>query len=339
MSLFAKRLTLQKRNFDNVARIQQKKEHPTEKLQLHPRNKHRARYNFTELVAACPGLAPFVRINDYADESIDFFNPDAVKMLNKALLCHFYQLSYWDIPQGYLCPPIPGRADYIHSVADLLGGNNGGVIPVGNKVRCLDVGVGANCVYPIIGASEYGWSFVGSDIDKVAIQSASEISANNRVLEGLVELRLQPVSSNIFSGIIRSNDRFDVTICNPPFHSSLQEAQLGNIRKNSNLNHRRISKPVLNFGGQCNELWCNGGEERFVRNMIVESKDFGASCLWFSTLISKQANLDSALKTLQKVEASDVRIIKMGQGNKVSRVVAWSFFSNQAQQQWGKTNW
>jgi len=330
---------LQKRKFDNVARIQQKKEHPTEKLQLHPRNKHRARYNFSELVAACPGLAPFVRLNDYADESIDFFNPDAVKMLNKALLCHFYQISYWDIPQGYLCPPIPGRADYIHSVADLLGSSNGGVIPVGNKVRCLDIGVGANCVYPIIGASEYRWSFVGSDIDKVALQSASEIVRNNQVLEGLVELRLQPAPNNIFRGVISSSDRFDITICNPPFHSSPQEAQLGNIRKISNLGQRLVSKPALNFGWQSNELWCNGGEERFVRNMIVESKDFGASCLWFSTLISKQANVDGALKTLKKVGASDVRIIKIGQGNKVIRVVAWSFFATDAQQQWGKTNW
>ena len=41
-------------------------------------------------------------------------------MLNRAILMHHYGVKSWDIPAGYLCPPIPGRADYIHSVADLL---------------------------------------------------------------------------------------------------------------------------------------------------------------------------------------------------------------------------
>src|SRR5688572_16269023 len=78
-----------------------KKEHPTLKPGLHPRNKHRERYNFKELVKSCPELNPFVKLNDYEDESIDFFNPVAVKMLNKALLKHYYNIDYWDIPANY----------------------------------------------------------------------------------------------------------------------------------------------------------------------------------------------------------------------------------------------
>jgi 23S rRNA (adenine1618-N6)-methyltransferase len=102
---------------------------PTEKSGLHPRNPHRFRYDFKELIKSCPKLAPFVSLNKYKSESIDFSNPEAVKILNLALLRHFYQLSYWDIPENYLCPPIPGRADYIHYIADLLASCNENKIP------------------------------------------------------------------------------------------------------------------------------------------------------------------------------------------------------------------
>ncbi|MEI8048680.1 MAG: RlmF-related methyltransferase, partial [Bacteroidota bacterium] len=149
--------------------LPEKREHPKEKSKMHPRNKHRERYDFKQLIGSCPELAEFVRPNVYDDDSIDFFDPEAVKMLNKALLKHYYDLGYWDIPKNYLCPPIPGRADYIHHIADLLGSKNKGQIPTGEKIKCLDIGVGANCVYPVIGNKEYGWSFIGCDIDAVSI--------------------------------------------------------------------------------------------------------------------------------------------------------------------------
>ena len=81
---------------------------------FHPKNKHHGKYDFKTLIAANPDLATFVAVNEFGTETIDFANPDAVKMLNKALLLHFYGLKNWDIPKGFLCPPIPGRADYIH---------------------------------------------------------------------------------------------------------------------------------------------------------------------------------------------------------------------------------
>lgn len=249
-----------------------KREHLSEKTSLHPRNRHRERYNFRQLVASCPELGQFVKLNDYNDQSIDFFNPLAVKTLNKALLKFFYGIDNWDIPANYLCPPIPGRADYIHYMADLLGSVNShvqGEIPTGSKIKCLDIGVGANCVYPIIGVKEYGWSFVGSDIDLVSIKNASDIIETNSTLKGNVELRMQKNSNNIFKGIIAKNEHFDLTICNPPFHSSLAEAHGVAVRKLQNLKGKKISNPVLNFGGQSNELWCAGGEEKFIKEMIT----------------------------------------------------------------------
>lgn len=316
-----------------------KKIHPTEKLNLHPRNKNRSRYDFRQLVTACPELKPFVRLNDYGDESIDFADPKAVKTLNKALLLANYDLAYWDIPDGYLCPPIPGRADYIHYMADLLARSNQGKIPSGGTITGLDVGVGANCIYPILGTLEYGWSFVGADIDAVALKSAANIVSKNEVLSGKIDLRQQPNSKDIFRGIIRADERFDLTICNPPFHASAAEAQAGTLRKLRNLNKQKGGKLKLNFGGQNNELWCEGGEANFVRRMIQQSRQFAGSCYWFSTLISKKENLPAVYRALKQAEAAEIETLPMGQGQKNSRIVAWTFLSEEARASWRSSRW
>jgi 23S rRNA (adenine1618-N6)-methyltransferase len=319
--------------------LQKKKIHPKEKSRLHPRNKNRERYNFKLLIETCPELAKYVRLNAYNDESIDFADADAVKTLNKSLLQCYYNIEYWDIPENYLCPPIPGRADYIHHIADLLCKSNYGKIPQGSGIKCLDIGIGANCIYPIIGNSEYGWSFIGSDIDPVAVESANKIIETNTSLKGKVECRLQSKSKDFFYGVLRKDEFVDFCICNPPFHASAKEAESATLRKLNNLNTEKVSAPSLNFGGQQNELWCEGGEERFVRDMIRESKKFSANCYWFSTLISKQSNLKSAYNILEQVNATAVETIPMGQGNKISRIVAWTFLTKEEQVKWKNTRW
>ena len=310
---------------------QKKKVHSSQKTQLHQRNKHRNRYNFKALIKSCPELERFVSVNKYGDESIDFFNPKAVKTLNKALLLHFYKIKSWDIPDNYLCPPIPGRADYIHYAADLLSSQK---IISGANIKCLDIGTGANCIYPIIGHREYGWSFVGTDIDSMSIKSAKNNINATPALKDRIEIRRQVNSNSIFKGIIKENEQFELTICNPPFHSSAKEARDIALKKQRNLKKGSTKKSTLNFGGQSNELWCKGGEEAFIKNMILESKEFSHSCLWFTTLVSKQTNLKSAYHHLKQVKATDVKTITMEQGNKVSRLIAWTFLNKREQKSW-----
>ena len=316
-----------------------KKEHPTEKTVLHPRNKHRDRYDFKQLIVTCPELGKYVKMNAYGDDSIDFANPKAVKWLNKSLLKQYYSVDYWDIPTGYLCPPIPGRADYIHHVADLLGNSNNGKIPTGFRIKCMDIGVGASCVFPIIGNKEYGWSFIGSETDPVALESANKIVNYNPILKRSIDLRLQENTKDILHGIMERNEPIDITICNPPFHSSMEGAQEGTLRKLSSLNHKKITTPTLNFGGQTTELWCEGGEERFVRDMIRQSKQFGSNCFWFTTQISKQSHLESVYEALKGAGALEVKTIPMSQGTKVSRIVAWTFLKKDQQAGWMNSKW
>ncbi|WP_338410829.1 23S rRNA (adenine(1618)-N(6))-methyltransferase RlmF [uncultured Flavobacterium sp.] len=295
-----------------------------EKKGFHSRNKHRFGYDFTELINSNSSLKQFVSVNKYGNESIDFSNPEAIKTLNTSLLKSNYNIEYWDIPDGFLCPPIPGRAEYIHHVADVLS-DVYGEIPTGKKIKILDVGVGANCIYPIIGTAEYGWHFVGSEIDKQAIKCADKTVKSNVGLQDLVELRMQPSKRNVFKNIINVGEIFDMTICNPPFHSSKQEATKGTLRKLKNLNNDNTQKPALNFGGVNNELWCEGGELAFITNMIYESVHFKSQSLWFSTLVSKKENLKQVYKLLKKVGVIDVKTIELSQGNKISRLLFWTF--------------
>ena len=277
---------------------------------MHPKNRHQ-RYDFPQLIKVLPELASFIEKSKRGEDTVDFANPEAVKALNHALLKAYYGVIYWDIPQGFLCPPIPGRVDYIHHVAELLNGK---------PARILDVGVGANCIYPLLGVAEYGWDFVGSEIHQDALSSAKKIIKENQ-LEKKVELRLQ-TGSGIFKGIISPSEKFDLTICNPPFHESAEAAQEGTQRKWKNLGKKITG---LNFGGKSNELWTKGGERSFIQQMIKESLDFKHQVEWFTCLVSKEANLSIFKQRLQEAEAKEIKVIEMSQGQKISRVLAWSF--------------
>ena len=311
------------------------------KGELHPRNRHQGRYDFPALIKASPELGDFVITNPYGKPSIDFANPAAVKVFNRALLAQYYGIRHWDIPDGYLCPPIPGRADYLHNLADLLATDNDGQIPRGAMVRALDIGVGANCIYPLIGRCEYGWQFMGADIAKEALASARAIVAANPQLAGGVELRQQTNAEHIFLGLLQANEHVDLSLCNPPFHASAAEATSGSTRKWRNLGKLDPKRklPVLNFGGQAAELWCPGGEAAFLKRMASESAQVAGQVLWFSSLVSKGSHVELLQGWLAKAEAVEVRILGMSQGQKQSRLVAWTFKNAEERSTWSKSRW
>lgn len=310
---------------------------PLPRAEMHPRNRHLAGYDFAALVAVAPGLVKHLITTPAGTQSIDFANPAAVKALNRALLALDYGIKAWDIPAGYLCPPIPGRADYLHHLADLLADGDASAIPTGPAVRVLDIGVGANCVYPLVGHAEYGWRFLGVDIDPAALANARRILAAN-ALESAIELREQPVPENIFVGLLRSGEKFDLSLCNPPFHDSPGEAQAGARRKWNQLGKPQAAKgaqgPRLNFGGQDTELWCPGGERAFLETMVAQSAGIPKRCLWFTSLVAKADNLEHIEAALAKVHPADVRIVPMAQGQKQSRLVAWTFIGRAERQRW-----
>jgi len=264
---------------------------------LHPNNLHNQSYNFDSLINSNPDLAPFVFTNEHGTRTINFSLNEAVLQLNKALLKLHYKVSDWEIPPHYLCPPIPGRADYIHYIYDLLSEDD---IP--ENIKGLDIGVGANCIYPILAAQLFQWNMVGTDIDENAIVSAKKNATTTESLKSLIEIRHQKNNANIFEGIIQKGEYYHFTMCNPPFHTSEEDASKGTLRKLRNLDnedqpYQTKKEIVLNFGGQANELWCNGGEALFIKRMIKQSVIFKNQVGWFTTLVSKK-------KTFRKSESN-----------------------------------
>ncbi|AXT39598.1 23S rRNA (adenine(1618)-N(6))-methyltransferase RlmF [Alteromonas sp. BL110] len=329
---------------------------------MHPKNLHKNGYPMDALCQSYPALKPFLVKAKSGNTSIDFTNSQAVKVLNAALLRHYYRLDYWDIPDGYLCPPVPGRADYIHGIADLLK-STGSSAQDGQRqngkdqnIHGLDIGVGANAIYPIIGVTSYGWSFVGSDVDEAAVKNANVIASKNSVLADKLQVRKQTNSAHIFKGVIEESERFTFAMCNPPFHKSARDALSGTRRKTSNLTRNkqkrsggkftdnqvqglgdRTSKlqgksasyqrqdANLNFAGQANELWCEGGELAFIQRMVQESVSVKNNVEWFTCLVSKSAHLKPIKTSINYYGASQCKVVDMGQGSKLSRFIAWTF--------------
>jgi 23S rRNA (adenine1618-N6)-methyltransferase len=279
---------------------------------LHPRNKFNKGYNFDELIKINPKLETYVAKNQFDVITIDFSIPEAVKELNKALLFSYDKISVWDFSDKNLCPPIPGRLDYIHYLADL--------ISTDSTIKILDIGTGATCIYPILGVAEYDWDFVASDIDLDSLDTAQDIIEDNN-LGSKIELRQQIDENNILKGILKDEDSFSAVMCNPPFFKSGEEAQGANKRKNRNLGNN----PVRNFSGNNNELWYVGGEKAFLHNYLYESSLFKEKSKWFTSLVSKKENIVSLQKSSTKLGAIEFKVIPMHQGNKVTRIVCWRF--------------
>ncbi|KMT65147.1 23S rRNA (adenine(1618)-N(6))-methyltransferase RlmF [Catenovulum maritimum] len=289
---------------------------------LHKRHLHNGQYQFTRLIKANPKLKSYVKSNPAGQDTIDFSCAEAVYELNKALLKDIYQIDHWDIAAKNLCPPIPGRADYIHYLADLLPKQQQ------KSAQVLDIGTGASCIYPIIGARAYNWRFVASDIAKKSVENAQRIIESNQNLAGLIQVRLQSDKQAIFKNMIKPNEYYDLTLCNPPFHDSKKSAEKANLRKVNNL-AKNSAKPIkdskLNFSGMDNELWTKGGEISFILQMIQESIQFAKQVTWFTCLVSKSSNLPAIKKSLEKLNLAEYKIVNMSQGQKQSRFIAWRF--------------
>ena len=283
-------------------------------------------------------LAPFVRVNEWGNQSLDFADPEAQRALTTALLQVYYSVPRFTLPKGFLCPSIPGRADHLHHAADLLAELNDGAVPRGERVRALDVGTGASGIYPLLGHAEFGWSFVGSEVEREALDSVIKTIETNPSLGGAIEVRLQPSPAKTLTGVVRPEDRFDLTLCNPPFHSSAREAEEGSRRKWKNLGKggKPGARPALNFGGRSRELWCAGGETAFVRGIIEESAACARRVLWFTSLLARSEHLPALERALRLVRAVETRTVEMRQGQKTSRLLAWTFLSARERAEWAR---
>uniref|UniRef100_A0ACD5Z8L6 Uncharacterized protein n=1 Tax=Avena sativa TaxID=4498 RepID=A0ACD5Z8L6_AVESA len=310
---------------------------------MHPRNRYAAAApDFAALAALYPSFAPFVSLSAGGGRaSVDFTDFAATRELTRVLLLHDHGVNWW-IPDGQLCPTVPNRSNYIHWIEDLLSSN---LIPrissSSETVRGFDIGTGANCIYPLLGASLLGWSFVGSDVTDVALEWAKKNVESNPHLAGLIEIRNAnevPCSSKpetvaeeivrentsepvenvvrtippILVGVVRDSESFDFCMCNPPFFESMEEAGLN---------------PKTSCAGTAEEMACPGGEQAFITRIIEDSVFVKNSFRWFTSMVGRKANIKLLVSKIREVGATVVKTTEFVQGQTARWGLAWSFIA------------
>jgi hypothetical protein len=68
------------------------------------------------------------------------------------------------------------------------------------SIRVLDIGVGASCIYPLLGFRKFGWSFIGSDIDATSLQWARDNLSRNASLgaeDNIKLVQVEPQECNL----------------------------------------------------------------------------------------------------------------------------------------------
>ena len=290
---------------------------------MHAKNPYAERYDLKRLANAHFPLKKYIVLNPSDQQTIDFTDSDAVYELNKAMLLADYKLDDYNLPKGYLIPPVPGRLEYLLHLRNFI--SEKFKVDKLAQLRGLDVGAGANGIYCILGVQHFNWSMIGAESDAVAVELIIENIQLTNTLKDKIKIRHQENKSFLFKNIIQPKEQFDFSVCNPPFHSSKDEAIKRSLKKHSNLGSPSDRNThLLNFEGQANELWCNGGEALFIKRLIKESLGFKSQVKVFSSLVSKADSLAAIEKHLKKVKANH-QIIPMDLGNKKSRIVVWWF--------------
>ncbi len=283
---------------------------------LHPRNKFNQEYDFKKLIKRVPELKNHLIILPDNRQSLNFRDPEAVFLLNKALLEYGYQIKEWDTLPNSLSPSIPGRLNYIQYLADLIHAQPKA------KIKILDIGTGSGLIYPILGFLEFGWHFVASDTHIPSLQHAHKIISSNPNLKKGIEIRHQEDSRRILKGIIKEGEFYDAIMCNPPFYKSRDDYRQTVLRKNQKL-HKETENSSANFQGLSNELWYPGGEQKFISNMIYESFDLKDQIGICSVLVSNKDNLKPLKAILEYHKIQDILVTQMNQGNKINRILSW----------------
>nr|XP_024933640.1 RNA N6-adenosine-methyltransferase mettl16 isoform X1 [Ziziphus jujuba var. spinosa] len=344
----------------NNNRKRKKRERPT----IHPKNKYSDNPpDFALLASLYPSFQPYVFYSRNGRPTIDWTDFNATRELTRVLLLHDHGLKWW-IPDGQLCPTVPNRSNYIHWIEDLLLSE---IIPKtnasGDNVRGFDIGTGANCIYPLLGASLMGWSFVGSDITDVALEWAERNVKDNPHISELIEIRKVERGNDTLS-VENLHDgkshccesKLDLTenvgIEGKPLSSSYDlhagvnksyygpPVLLGVVKDGEKFDFCMCNPPFFetleeaglnpktSCGGTPEEMVCPGGEMAFITRIIEDSsilKHTFRVCRWYTTMLGRKLNLKFLISKLWEVGVTIVKTTEFVQGRTCRWGLAWSF--------------
>jgi 23S rRNA A1618 N6-methylase RlmF len=347
---------------------------------MHPRNRYQRPPDFAALAAHHPDtFGKFVRTDARGHASIDWDDGAASRALTAVLLLHDFGLR-WDMPAGHLCPPVPNRLNYLHWVEDLLAlrapgaasaaesGETAGsasssstgavaaaaaAVPSADEpLRCLDIGTGASCIFPLLGAALHSeWRWIATDVDAASVAAAAANVSRNK-LEARIRCRLVAPHDPLLAAIdssaasvssggsgVGGHGGFAFCVCNPPFFEAGAP--------------RRLAERIGERGaGPCeatrSEAEAEGGEVGFVGRIVQESIDRAAQgakprsppggVRWFTSMLGCKASLKPLLAQLRAAGVRNVRSGTLQQGRTRRWVLAWSFTEDgiaELERDWG----
>ncbi|XP_072949317.1 U6 small nuclear RNA (adenine-(43)-N(6))-methyltransferase [Epargyreus clarus] len=277
---------------------------------MHPRNIYKIPPDFAKLAESFKEFSEVAKVDVTGKVSIDFKNPNALRVLTKCLLKSDFNIDI-EIPEDRLVPTLPLRLNYILWLEDLLD-----AIERNDSVRGLDIGTGACAIYPILAAVKNKWFMVGTESDEDSLKKARDnIERNN--LQDLIQVRKNDTTT-VLNFILQDENKqkFHFCMCNPPFYSTFQD--LWESRSPAR------PPPKNGFTGSPQELITEGGELQFCRKILEESKIHKDDIIIFTTMVGHKYNLKELVLDLQ-AEGIKYTTTEFCQGRITRWGLAWTY--------------
>ena len=247
--------------------------------------------------------------NELEEFTFDWNNSDLSLLMTKSILNYYFNIKYYHIPKGFLIPPIPSRLNYLNLIFTLLKDISE------ENVIGIDIGTGANIIYPLLGNSLYNWKFICSEINNESYNNAKIILEKNN-LEQKINLIKQDNKNNIFLGILNREKKYIFSMCNPPYYDYEQEIKIEDKKRDNEFNF--------------DEVYYEKGELGFFQRYFEESICYKKNIFLNTILIGKKSNSEiiyDKINTFKDIiNLCDIK--KIQTGNNVRYIIYWSFYNN-----------
>ncbi|KAF1811593.1 DUF890 domain protein [Eremomyces bilateralis CBS 781.70] len=271
---------------------------------------------FAALAKDDPDFAKVLKENN----KIDFWDPLAVQQLTKSVLRRDFKLEI-NLPGDRLCPPVPNRFAYIkwlQKLIDSTGDSYRDAYEESREVIGIDIGVGASCIYPLLGcASRPNWRFGGTEIDARNLEFAQKNVRTNG-LESRIRILPAKEGQPLISLAQLGTDHADFVMCNPPFFTSLEDMDATYETK--------TKPPSAVCTGAAVEMITDGGDLGFALQIFALSQSLKTKIQWYSCLLGKLQSAKDLVARLKESEITNFAAHCLQTGGRTKRwLVAWSY--------------
>ncbi|CAH8502253.1 unnamed protein product [Schistosoma turkestanicum] len=288
---------------------------------MHQRNIYKQkRPNFKELAAKFDFFDAVAVKDECGRVTLDFRIPSHLSALSKALLLNDFGLNV-DFPGDRLIPTVPLRLNYILWLEDLIKG----LQRFSERVKILDIGVGASCIYPLLGSAKNSWQFFGTESDVRNFSLAKENVDKNNLSKSikLFHITENTSSLDVVFGGTENTTYLHAVMANPPFFSDTSDA----VGSNTCRSLKRPPPKTISSAAR-HESQTVGGEVYFCIRLIRDSIRYSTRVGVFTIMLGKKSSVSSVRRILHKFKITQISVYEMCQGRIMRWGVAWTFLPN-----------